>query len=322
MPITRRSLLPLFIAALVVPTAGAAYCVLEEAARDIFSPKLHPGLDPYRQKLLENIFFGGLARKAGEKIPGFVGVDQSSFQIPADKPSPDADGMKVAPDDDQGALSAIMQILPVGDQYQERVPTLTLASRNSAVLVASPITNPWTRGIFFDLTKPERPFELIMYDRRYFPLKYNFDRTQPTGKSLVEIKRKLANTEIREPNHSIISEGGKTYKSAVTNDGTPQDGYLLFSRLPHPIYPERSVALWSGNTGPATEAARLIVHDVPEDKLKFLCTKLREARHFQTLWHVDNITFDRDKGRHVANHIELLEDEIHVVNEYYKRLAE
>ena len=93
------------------------------------------------------------------------------------------------------------------------------------------------------------------------------------------LRRRLDRKAISEPNYAICSKAGKQFRSRLLSDGTPTTGYLLFSKLPHPCHPERRVALWSGNTGPATEAVRLLFNALSENDVENLAA-LEGTKYF------------------------------------------
>jgi hypothetical protein len=60
----------------------------------------------------------------------------------------------------------------------------------------------------------------------------------------------------------------------------------------------------AGNTGPATEAVRLVINSMWDADLAAL-EKLAQHDYFQILWRVDDIYFDKQSARHVAGRVSL-----------------
>jgi hypothetical protein len=293
--------------------------ILDEAAPDM-KQWLWPPTDGDRYRRLENILFKGLTR-SGSKILGFAGFDQNTINFDEENDHSTQDKftlLKIPPDDDTAALAALMEGLTISDKFRLERNLLSDYKNHSFVCAGSPITNEVSRMVLFGGKKLTAPsFELHVRDR-IFSIGFTFDPKPITPKNKHALHRILAGRKINEPNHSIVASNKTTrYKSDLTRgkEGEPKTGYILFSKLPHPFLIGTKVAIWAGNTGPATEAVRLVINSMSDADLAAL-EKLAQHDYFQILWRVDDIYFDKQSARHVAGRVSLVKDDgMYVVNE-------
>ncbi|MGH6838012.1 MAG: hypothetical protein ACREDT_04280 [Methylocella sp.] len=323
MTLNRRSFNAIFAAVSIGAVGGVDTLAALQAWGGLVPTPKTPGLDVDRCKKLHNIFFNGLANCPGDKVVGFVGSDLSSFVVIR---SDENDGFRnLELDDDLTAAKHIMRLMKIANNFEPKAPNQTPNENVSAIFVASPFTSPWSRRVLFDSADPLNPFELNLYNRRY-QLGFNFFRPDPKSQAKrPQLHRYLDGVQMAEPSHGLIVKEHKgILYSHLDNNRYPENGYLLFSMLPHPIHPERKVAIWSGNTGPATEAARLVIENLPIDDLHVLQERLEGAKYFQVLFHVDGIHVyedsDRKKKRHVPGKVSLAKGKdyigIHRVSEF------
>lgn len=127
------------------------------------------------------------------------------------------------------------------------------------------------------------------------------------------IHRQLKNIEFSEEHISVRLKNSQILQSSLDIEGKPENGYLVITKFPHPESAENMILHIGGNTGPATEAARLLLEGRISklDALKFT-TVFNEFTACQAIFR----THGRDKenearlGRCAFKNIELHGDPV------------
>ena len=252
-----------------------------------------------RRQHVREVFFSGLR---GD-VPMVPGVDQSVFRAPK----------QINPDDDIAAINSLIGLFERSEDYTIVEPKDALYSESGFICTGSPTTNYLSR-LALDFSRVDGKAILLHTSEGNFALPF----AHRTGSAATTLRRYLHGHVIEEPNHEIVDfERTRVHGSLISRyDKSPINGYLLFSKVPHPRFPGHSASIWAGNTGPATEAASLLFDSDSFLSLSVL-EEMREFAsvnpYFQALFVVEDITLVKEDGRHKPMSVRLAPDGLRAI---------
>ena len=252
-----------------------------------------------RRRRLSSAFLSRL----GGIVDMVAGSELSSFRLTAP--------LSIKAADDEAALLAVNSLLTTRPDFKRVAPADAFAEPRCIISAGSPITNIVSRMTMFD-TIVDGDINKIRVRNKVYILPYNFVRG-----TVNQLVRTLDGRNLIEPNHKIRSAEGIEYSSMLDGfTAEPHTGYLLFSVLPNPLFSGHCVSVWAGNTGPATEASRLLMNDesmISESDVQTIAELSATHQFFQILFEVGDISFSPEDNRHIPGYIQMIKGSLRPV---------